>query len=422
MALVLRVSLPKPLLFLVSCLVLLSKTPLAVAQLQFFGPTSYQVGTSPVAVAVGDFNGDGKRDLAVVNSSSADVSVLLGNGDGTFQSAINYGAGSLHPNFVAVGDFNGDHRLDLVIANGSANSVSILLGNGNGTFQNPVQYSVGVSATYVTVADFNNDKKLDVLVSTQPVGPLYQGTIKILLGRGDGTLKSPITTTITSFQGITPFVAVGDFNADGKLDVATGNAIVYSGGTTDGNVIVLFGKGDGTFRPPLATGVSFQPVYLTAGDFNRDGKTDLAVVETVYAENQLHQLCSSERIGALLGTGDGKFKVSANMSLPHAPCRFPAPRNPYAPNVAVADLNNDGNLDLVAPVVVPNPSIVAGQSPAIWTFLGNGAGTFQFPQLFDLATEPSWLGVADFNGDRLPDVALANSSTNNASIFLNTTP
>lgn len=406
----------------VSSLLVLSNIPLAIAQLQFSSPTNYQVAIAPVSVAVGDFNGDGKRDLAVVNSGSANVSVLLGNGDGTFQSAINYGVGSLHPTSLAVGDFNGDHRLDLVVANGSANSVSILLGNGDGTFQNPVQYNLGVSATYVTVADFNNDTKSDLLVSTQPVGPLYQGTLNILLGRGDGTFDSPITTTITSFQGTTPFVAVGDFNADGKLDVATGNAVVYSGGTTDGNVIVLLGKGDGSFYSLLATHVNFNPVYLTTGDFNRDGKTDLAAVEKVYAENQLHQLCSSERIGALLGKGDGTFNVSATMSLPHAPCTFPAPQNPYAPNVAVRDLNNDGKLDLIAPVVVPKPSIVGGQPSAIWTFLGNGNGTFQSPQQFDLTTQPTWLGVGDFNGDPLPDVALANSSANDISIFINITP
>src|ERR1700730_6545813 len=125
----------------------------ANAQLQFSAPTNYPVGTAPVwPIAVGDFNGDGKQDMAVVNRDSGNVSILLGNGDGTFQNAFNVdtGSGPAPPAFVAVGDFNGDHKLDLAVGNGSvntvSNTVSILLGNGDGTFQLPVQYNTGISA------------------------------------------------------------------------------------------------------------------------------------------------------------------------------------------------------------------------------------------------------------------------------------
>jgi hypothetical protein len=232
--------------------------PTATAQLQFSGPTNYPVGNSPLGVAVGDFNGDGKKDLGVVNTADQTVSILLGNGDGTFQPAVNYPCGSTC-SFVAVGDFNGDGKLDLAVSNGSANTVSILLGNGDGTFQVPVQYSAGASADYVAVADFNNDKKPDLLVSTG-------GSISILLGSGDGTFQAPvITSSIGGSQPATHFVAVGDFNGDGKLDVATGsgsiqflqNAVINSG-----NLVVLLGNGDGTFQPPVTTGMNLVPGFF----------------------------------------------------------------------------------------------------------------------------------------------------------------
>src|SRR5437016_1582424 len=385
-----------------SSLLLLLTSP-ARAQLQFSGPADYAVGTAPVAVAVGDFNGDGKQDLVVVNHGSGNVSILLGNGDGTFQHALDFSAGST-PAFVAVGDFNGDHKADLAVANGSANTVSILLGNGDGTFQLPLQYSTDISADYVAVADFNNDKKSDLLISAAPIGPLYQASVGILLGDGDGRFQSPMLTTITSFAGTTPLVAIADFNGDGKLDVATGNAAVYPY-RTQGNVIILLGNGDGTFQSPVTSPVNFQPAYLTTGDFNGDGRVDLTVVAKFYAVNSLHQICTSEAVAVLLGNGDGTFSVSATEFFPYHSCynTFPPPRNPYAPNVAVADLNHDGKVDLVVPVVVPNPSIVGGQSTAIWAFLGNGDGTFQSAQKFNLPTAPSWLAVADFNRDAFPD-------------------
>jgi len=139
--------------------------------------------------------------------------------------------------------------------------------------------------------------------------------------------------------------------------------------------------------------------------------------------NQLHQLGTFEAVAALLGNGDGTFRVSATEILPyHYSFYPPPPQNPYAPNVAVADLNHDGKLDLVLPVVVPNPSIVGGQTTGIWAFLGNGDGTFEAAQKFNLATAPSWLAVGEFNRDTLPDLALSNYSVNDISVLLNTTP
>jgi hypothetical protein len=385
--------------------------PAARAQLQFSAPANYPVGIAPSNVAVGDFNGDGKQDLAVANSGSWNVSIFLGNGDGTFQQAIDFTAGS-SPAFVAIGDFNRDGKLDLAVANGSANTVSILLGKGDGTFELPLQYNTGMAADYVAVADFNNDNKPDLFVSAG-------GSISILLGNGDGTFQNPILTTT---PGSTLYFAIADFNGDGKLDVATGNATVFPY-VTHGNVVVLFGNGDGTFQPPVTSAVGFRPGYLTAADFNKDGKADLAIVGAQYAVNQLHQLCVSEGVFALLGNGDGTFKLSASEYLPRASCWYPPPpQNAYAPNLAVADLNNDGKLDLVVPVVVPKPSIFRAQATAVWAFLGNGDGTFAGPHYFSLTATPDWLSIGEFEGGTLPSLVLSNSSANNISVLLNKTP
>jgi hypothetical protein len=189
----------------------------------FSASTVYDTGgTSPTAVAIGDFNGDGKQDLAVVNSGTNDVSILLGDGTGNFAAAsiaattFPVGAGAFS---LAVGDFNGDGKLDLAVGNESANTVSILLGDGSGGFSPAVDYAAGTSPGSVAVGDFNGDGKQDLAVAD--VG---SGGVSVLLGDGTGRLSSPTATT----TGASPYsVAVGDFNRDGKQDLVVAN----SGGT-----------------------------------------------------------------------------------------------------------------------------------------------------------------------------------------------
>ena len=174
-------------------------------------PSSYTAGSGPDTVAVGDFNGDGKLDLAVANNVSNNVSVLLGKGDGTFHAAVNYGAGT-NPTSVAVGDFNGDRKLDLAVANWNGNDVSILLGNGDGTFQPAVNYNVTFGPQSVAVGDFNGDGKLDLAVANY-----FGEALSILLGNGDGTFQAHVNYQAGSGP---VWVAVGDFNGDGRLDFA----------------------------------------------------------------------------------------------------------------------------------------------------------------------------------------------------------
>jgi protocatechuate 3,4-dioxygenase beta subunit len=212
-------------------------------------------------VTTGDFNGDGKLDLAVANEMSNTVSILLGNGDGTFQTAVNYDVGS-YPRSVTAGDFNGDGKLDLAVANYFSSNVSILLGNDDGTFQTAVNYSAGTNPSSVTTGDFNGDGKLDLAVANSG-----GNTVSILLGNGDGTFQTAMNYGV----GTNPFsVTTGDFNGDGKLDLAVAN----SGGNT---VSILLGNGDGTFQTAVSYGVGSYPYIVTTGDFNGDGKLDLAV-------------------------------------------------------------------------------------------------------------------------------------------------
>jgi hypothetical protein len=274
----------------------------------FQAPVKYNAGSSPQSVAVGDFNGDGKPDLVVTNTAGANMSVLLGNGDGTFQEAISYGAGS-EPTFVVVGDFNGDGKADLATANYGSNNVSVLLGNGDGTFKAAVSYASGAGSVAVAVGDFNGDGVPDLVAAN------YGGNVGVLLGNGDGTFQ----TVLNYAAGNSPYdLTVGDFNGDGKTDVAVAN---YAGN----NVSVLLGNGKGAFAAEVYYAAGGGPISIASGDFNGDGKPDLAVANLV-----------SNNVSLLIGNGDGTFRTAVNY--------LAGPGPTY---VAVGGFNADGVEDLV---------------------------------------------------------------------------
>jgi photosystem II stability/assembly factor-like uncharacterized protein len=217
-------------------------------------------------VIVGDFNGDGIQDLAVADYGSdaqraTTISVLLGNGDGTFSAAQPFEAGN-GASGVAVGDFNRDGVQDLVVSHANDNTVSVLVGNGDGTFQAARSFGVGAFPWFVVVGDFNADQTQDLAVSDQ-----MDDAISVLLGNGDGSFEAALTfPTGRSPAG----VAVGDFNADGTQDLAVVNAFATT-------VSVLVGKGDGTFLAAEDFGVGNAPASVAVGDFNGDGMPDLGV-------------------------------------------------------------------------------------------------------------------------------------------------
>ena len=280
----------------------------------FQAAVNYGLGSGtpePAAVAVGDFNGDGKLDLAVANAGTSNVTVLLGNGDGTFQAPVDYAAGSGFS--VAVGDFNGDGKLDLAVANVASNNISVLLGNGDGTFQNAVHYSAGATPFWVAVGDFNRDGKLDLVVANDG-----GNNVSVLLGNGDGTFQAAVNYSTGS--GPTS-VAVGDFNGDGKLDLAVAN-------NASNNISVLLGNGDGTFRPAINYGAGSGSRTVAVGDFNGDGKLDLVV-----ANNAVNG--GTPSVSVLLGNGDGTFQTAVDYTAGVEP-----------EWVALGDFNRDGKLDI----------------------------------------------------------------------------
>jgi len=232
------------------------------ASVSTLAQTVFAVEGFPNKVAVGDFNGDGKLDLAVANQDANTVSILLGDGTGNFTTASSPATGS-YPYSVAVGDFNGDGKLDLAVVNTDSNTLSILLGDGTGNFTAASSPATGINPLSVAVGDFNGDGKLDLAVANEG-----SNTVSILLGDGTGNFTAASSPATGSYP---QSVAVGDFNGDGKLDLAVTN---FSSNT----VTVLLGDGTGNFTTALSPATGNGPIGVAVGDFNGDGRLDLAVV------------------------------------------------------------------------------------------------------------------------------------------------
>jgi hypothetical protein len=311
-------------------------------------------GYSTFSMAVADVNGDSNPDLVVANEytdNGGSVGVLLGNGDGTFQSAATYATGGAYPYSVAVADVNGDGKPDLVVANQCANNsgncgngdngiVGVLLGNGDGTFQTAVAYSSGgYGALSVAVADVNGDGKPDLVVANQCADSTCatNGTVAVLLGNGDGTFQTAVAYSSGGYGALS--VAVADVNGDGKPDLLVGNQCESNSTCANGGMVgVLLGKGDGTFQSSVSYGAGgFDRGTLVGeavGDVNGDGKPDLVVAD---CGGWCEQQNADGSIGILLGNGDGTFQ-SAIVYDSGAPA---------AESVAVMDVNGDGKPDVL---------------------------------------------------------------------------
>jgi hypothetical protein len=339
-------------------------TVCAAQGVSFSVPRVYFNG-APIAVA--DFNGDGKPDLAVTGQpyarTPAYVSVLLGNGDGSFRTTGNNALGQGQVKALAAADFNGDGRMDLAVANGV--NVAILLGNGDGTFQPAVEYPIGGGASFVAVGDFNGDGKPDLAVANGE-----NNAVAILLNNGFGAFGPPTSFAVGPSPGA---IAVGDFNGDGRPDLAVAN-IGHPEDQIHGSVSVLLGAGGGEFQPAVTYG-SGSYRSIVAADFNGDGTLDLAAADS-----------SSHAAAVMLGNGDGTFQAATNYQADEGVAWL-----------AVGDFNGDGALDLAA-----NTG---------WLLTGNGHGAFQHTGNYVEPDDYSMVVAADFNGDGKLDLAPAGESS-----------
>jgi len=359
-----------------------------------FPTTNYDVGAAPTFIATASLRDNSDNDLIVTNFNDNTVSVLLGNGDGTFATQVTYPTG-VGPIAVATGAFQsvaGDDNLDLAIANQTANTVSILIGNGDGTFQPKTDIATGSQPSCVIAKDMhdvNGNGSLDLIVANH-----NDSTIYIYQGNGDGTFKVPNILQLPA--GFAPsWVTAGDFNDDGHLDLA----VADEGNAT---VSVFLGNGDGTFRARTDYAVGNSPVWVSTADLNGDTVLDLAVANksdnTVSVLLGLGTTTTSTTAGTT-SVGNGTFGVQT-----------PYPAGGEPTSIAVADYNIDG---------LPDLAVADETDNAVSVLLNLGSGTFGPNFELPAGTAPDSIVTADFNGDSRPDVATANNGSNTASVILN---
>jgi hypothetical protein len=352
----------------------------------FANPANFPVLQFPYSAVLGDFNGDGHVDIATTSFTQAGgVSVLLGKGDGTFQAHLDSSTGQ-SPAAIAAGDFNGDGKVDLVVVDSSPTNqlLSTLIGDGDGTFQNNISQTLPGILGSLAVGDFDGDGKLDVAA----VG-YGTNAVSIFLGHGDGGFAAPVQYPTGPMVLSPPYhnVLAGDFNGDGKLDLAV---------ATDNGIAILLGNGNGTFQPfsLVPSLLSFDPGddLLALADFDSDGKLDII------------KSTQTGIINVALGNGDGTFQQALGFQIPSIL---------NTQSAVVGDFNGDGKLDLA----------FASQSSDVATILfGNGDGTFQGHIEYSVpgvSSNVNFMVAADFNGDGALDMALADFGAGEVSVFVN---
>jgi FG-GAP-like repeat len=331
------------------------------------------VGNNISSIAVGDFNQDGKLDVATADSGTQEIAVMLGNGDGTFGQPTYYTVGP-GPASIATAVFTSSGHLDLVVAGYTTSDVSVLLGNGDGTFQAPKNYTTTAASSWVGTGDFNGDRNMDLVILDPPF-------ISVMLGNGDGTFQPPIDAS-TPYS---PFaVGIGYFEKNNNLDLAVGG----QGGSGNPNEVeILLGNGDGTFTEGGDYSLEASVQSIAVADFRANGVQDLAV-QTDFGD-----------IDILLGNGNGTFNQPTTYS------------TDFGFSVTAADLNGDGKPDLaVGGILYSQVSVLTG----------NGDGTFQPAVTYPVGVEPQSVATGDLNGDKQIDLAVGDFTYGDVTVLLNT--
>ncbi|CAF1313567.1 unnamed protein product [Rotaria sordida] len=402
----------------------------------FSNVTTYFVsyGSAPWSVDVGDFNNDSRLDVVTTNFRSGSLSVLLGQGNGSFGKAMTYSANIIvQPVSVAVGDVNNDKKLDIVITDGSSDIVGVLLGYGNGTFSNVMTYVVGRSSAPngISLFDLNNDNHLDLIVTTRD-----EGFIGIFLGYGNGSFQE-MTKYSTGSLSSTYRIAIADFNNDYRYDFAVTDIV-------NDKIIIFYGYGNGSFQlartyftgfgsspyaittaklknsnqiniivtlwgtgnvgilteyiaaefanqKTLSTGSAPQPYSVTVGNFNDDNYIDIVIVNS-----------GSDNLDILFNTGNGTFERQIT---------YPIGADSYPQYVIADDINKDNHLDIVT---------VNSKSNSISLIMGYDNGTFDLPRVYSTGKDSHPLAVAigDLNNDNRSDLIIANAGTDSIGILI----
>jgi hypothetical protein len=340
---------------------------------QFNGAKTYPVGNTPNAVVAVDLNGDGILDIAVANLSGT-LSILLGNGDGSFQTANTFTAGT-QINSVTAADLNGDTRPDLIISDSTLTStqVGVLINNGDATFGS-VQMLPGITiASSFAVSDVDGDLNTDIVV-----GDIGATVVHVFMGKGDGTFRSPLDF---SPSGSPATIHIADFNTDGRPDLAitTPNSFGFN---------LWLGNGDGTFQSPVfvSTGLF---ATISPGDLNQDGKTDVAAFSRgIFNSNTFFT--------TRLGNGDGTFQSSKSIGMASGRLSL------------LADFDGDRV-----------PDVVAEGAGSVFVWINHGDATFQAPLSVPGGATSAGIAAADMNGDGATDLIVTNPAQNTVSLLLN---
>lgn len=334
--------------------------------------TVLSVGSRPDDVEIQDYNRDGLLDIAVTNQDSNSISILIGNGDGSFKNQASYASSNNAFQFSSQ-DINHDGLLDIVTASNSTASIGVMLGNGDGSFKSSLSFASLAFSWTLDIGDISGDGHVDVVnANVEPTG-----VVSVHIGNGDGTFRAYTSYAVGNNPGA---VALRDINGDSLLDM------LVTGAGSD-SLGVLVNKGDGTFFASRTYGTGDAPSGLVVFDADRDGFADVAIANL-----------ADDSISLLLGNGDGSFRAHRTFSA-----------GDKIDGLSLQDINGDGFEDIVGG---------NNDSTTLTVVLGNGDGSFKAMSTPYVGDNPWVPSTGDLNRDGAPDVVAALFMENSIGILL----